>query len=402
MSVSLSEFSVPHEPFLSSSFLSFRALRGPLTGPRKASGHYFFFWARNAIYHCLRFAKLGPGDEVLVPAYVCKVVPEAVLACGATVVFYGVDRDCQPDFSDLENRISARTRVLIAVHFFGFPQPIARLQQFCRQHSLFFIEDCCHVLRSDVDGAPLGTFGDASVFSFRKFYPLYDGGELILNLPKADLSIPWHRESALFTIRVAMDVIDQIIGRDNSLVLRLSYRLLRLLRQRLVRLFRSALASRTLRIQKTEAVFDLHLVNQPMSRVSRLVLAHSKASAIAAKRRANYLVLHRELSNIEEVRFLAPALQEGVCPWIFPLFFRDFPNACQALRSQGIPAVTWEGVRPTELQDGVFGDVEFLYKNLVFLPVHQNLSAQDLQTIVQAVKSIVLARTGRRVGCSFV
>ncbi len=395
MSNSLSEFCVPQEPFLSWTFLSLRASPASVFRFPESSRSYFFFFARNAIYHILRAAKVDPGDSVLVPAYVCKVVPEAVQAFGAKVVFYGVDSNCQPDFSDLEKKLNSRSRALVAVHFFGFPQPIARLRQFCRQHSLFLIEDCCHVLQSEVEGEPLGSFGDASLFSFRKFYPLYDGGELILNLPRAELDVDWLRESPLFTLREAVDMIDQTIGQNPKSILHLPYLLLQSLRKPLARLVRSAAtsSSSSMAVQKTDATFDLGLVNQPMSRLSKLVLAHSNASAITAKRRANYKFLQNELSRRDGLRLLVPALPDGVCPWVFPLFFDELQDAAQALRNVRIPAVTWEGVRPDDLDLSLFENLEFLYKNLVFLPIHQNLSAQDLSLIVQAVDRVRESRS---------
>jgi len=115
---------------------------------------------------------------VLVPAYICASAVEPIEAFGAKVVFYEVGRDCLPDVSDLEAKIDDRTRAVLAVHYFGFPCGIRQIRKICDRHGLSLIEDCAHVLRGEDGGQPLGTFGEASVFSWRKFLPLYDGGEL--------------------------------------------------------------------------------------------------------------------------------------------------------------------------------------------------------------------------------
>jgi perosamine synthetase len=115
-------------------------------------------------------------------------------------------------------------------------------------------------------------------------------------------------------------------------------------------------------VQKTDATFDLGLVNQPMPRLSKLVLGNSNASAMAAQQRANYIFRQNELPRGDGLRFLVPALPEGVCPWVFPLFFDQLPDACQVLRSEGIPAVTWEGVRPVDVDLRLFENLEFLCK----------------------------------------
>jgi dTDP-4-amino-4,6-dideoxygalactose transaminase len=56
-----------------------------------------------------------------------------------------------------------------------------------------------------------------------------------------------------------------------------------------------------------------------------------------------------------------------------------------SLRERGIPAATWGGVRPQGLDPKQFADADFLYDNLVFLPVHQDLTSDSLQRIIEVV-----------------
>jgi perosamine synthetase len=383
------QFRIPQEPFLSREFLSYRNLQRSLPHTGKSRRRYFTFWARNALYHCLQVAALSPGDEVLVPAYVCKVVPEAVESYGAKVLFYRVGKDCRPDFADMEAKTTARTRALIAVHYFGFAQPISFQVDFCRRHKLFLIEDCAHVLQSEVEGQPLGSFGDASVFSLRKFFPVYDGGLLLLNQADANLQLDWSRESPLFTLRVANDILNQIAARSPGSLLSVALRLVQSLKKPLLAIVTSPVTTSTMRTEKTDATFNPRVVNHPMSRLSRLIYKHFNASAIVNKRRANYLFLQGELRGVERIQFLVPELPTGICPWVFPLFLESGVEGCTALRVMGIPAVTWNGVRPLDFESASFPDAEFLYKNLVFLPVHQDLSAEDLRQIAQTVLRVL-------------
>jgi dTDP-4-amino-4,6-dideoxygalactose transaminase len=131
-----------------------------------------------------------------------------------------------------------------------------------------------------------------------------------------------------------------------------------------------------------------------MSRLSRLIYKHFNASAIVTKRRANYLFLQGELRGVEGIRFLVPELPVGICPWVFPLFLEPGVEACAALRELGIPAVTWNGVRPLDFESASFPDADFLYNNLVFLPVHQDLSAEDMRQIVQTVLRVLQVTRG--------
>jgi perosamine synthetase len=382
------QFRIPQEPFLSKEFLRMQGPGASSNNGNRVPERYFLFWARNAIYHSLTAASVRAGDEVLVPAYVCKVVPEAVTAYGARAVFYRVGRDCQPDFRYLEQKTGERTRALIAVHYFGFAQPIAQLSEFCIRRRLFLIEDCAHVLQSKAGSRFLGSYGDASVFSLRKFFPLYDGGKLVLNQKTAVLNIDWSHENPLLTLKIVKDIVDQFTARSPGSLAQISYDFVRSIKKPFVRLTKSSGSPGILKVEKTDATFNRDLVNQPMSRMSRMIFNLSDAPAIAARRKSNYLFLQKELAGIDTLEFLMKELPADVCPWVLPLFFKQRTDACAVLRAKGIPATTWDGVRPADLQNALFPDADFLYKNLVFLPVHQCLTEQDLQQIVKAVKEV--------------
>ena len=382
------KFQVPQEPRFSRDFFSFRNNPDQAIPAAKESRRFSLNWARNGIYHSLTAMKLLSGDAVLVPSYVCKTVPEAIHGFGARVVYYRVSKDCRIDFADLESRLDSRSRALIAVHYFGFPQLASDLRNFCDRHGLYFVEDCAHVLRSESEGKPLGSYGDASVFSLRKFLPLFDGAELILNRSQDELEIPWAAESLLYTLKSAKDLLDQWIGHSSNPALRIPFQYM----SSLARLFaglKSRPGSRALAVEKTDATFDLQLVGSPMSRLARMVYNHSDIPLVVRRRIANYQVLQRELLPVPGIRFLSSELPVGICPWVFPVIFNETPDACTALREQGIPARNWQGVRPTDLPQDAFPDSDFLYRNLVFLPVHQDLRATQMSQIAKAVKNVL-------------
>jgi perosamine synthetase len=140
----------------------------------------------------LRALNVKPGDTVLVPSYHCTSVVEPILQYGGDVKCYNVGLDLQPDIDDIEKRIDARTRVVLVVHYFGFPQPIVKIKEFCKERGLYLIEDCAHVLQGRTEERiVLGTSGDISIFSWRKFLPVYDGGQLVISNPALKLDTPW-------------------------------------------------------------------------------------------------------------------------------------------------------------------------------------------------------------------
>src|SRR5947209_6393447 len=149
--------------------------------PFGAARTTYFFRARNAIYHLFRALGFGAGDRVLVPAYHSGNETAAIRATGASLTYYPITRGLQPDFDALDRLCLPGTRALLAIHFLGWPQPIAELAAFCRERGLILVEDCALALLSETQGRPLGTFGDFAVFCLYKTLPLPNGGALVQN-----------------------------------------------------------------------------------------------------------------------------------------------------------------------------------------------------------------------------
>jgi dTDP-4-amino-4,6-dideoxygalactose transaminase len=113
---------------------------------------------------------LGPGDEVIVPAFTFIASANAVRYVGATPVLCdvrGAD-DFNIDIEDVAARITPRTRAVIAVHFCGYPADVLELRRLCDEHGLTLIEDCAQAISAQVDetGRQVGTVGQLGAFSF--------------------------------------------------------------------------------------------------------------------------------------------------------------------------------------------------------------------------------------------
>jgi perosamine synthetase len=355
-------------------------------GPEPPS--YDFLWARNAIYHGLAAQGVGEGDRVLLPAYLCVAAVAPVLALGATVDFYEVTRDCRPVLEDIEAKLGPRTRAVMCVHYFGFPQDLRALRDLCDRHRLVLIEDCAHVLPDPSGGDSMGRVGAIAVFSWRKLLPIGDGASLVLNRGPRDLAVSRRREGLAGTLKVAKDLCDRMIAQSRWTGVRRVYRAL----ERPKALFRRQMRQAALPVERDDTLFDRDLADAPMTRLSAWVLAHSDIAAIRRARRVNYQFLHDRTAGVAGLRALFPRLDAGVCPWVFPLFFEGRPRAHHELRRMGIPAVAWEGVRPPGVSGQQFPSADFLYENLTFLPVHQNLTERDLELIAEGVLHLAQGR----------
>jgi dTDP-4-amino-4,6-dideoxygalactose transaminase len=119
---------------------------------------------------------IGPGDEVLVPAYGYVADVLAPLAVGAVPVVCEVDETLTLDVDDMERRRTSRARAVIAVHMNGFPAAMGRIAESAARTGMVVIEDACQGLGGTFEGRPLGSIGDVGVFSFNQ-HKLLTAGE---------------------------------------------------------------------------------------------------------------------------------------------------------------------------------------------------------------------------------
>ena len=113
-----------------------------------------------ALHAALLAADIGPGDEVIVPAFTFVATASAVAMCGAKPVFADVnERTFTIDPQQVAERVTPKTKAVIGVHLFGQPCDIEALQEICESHSLKFIEDAAQAHGALYKNAKTGSFG---------------------------------------------------------------------------------------------------------------------------------------------------------------------------------------------------------------------------------------------------
>jgi len=110
---------------------------------------------------------IGPGQEVIIPAYMWIAVAAAVVNVGAIPILADIDETFCIDPKSVHARVTKRTTAVIAVHMNGGHVDISRLLEVTRSHKLFLIEDCAQCVGGTIGGRSVGTFGDIGVFSFQ-------------------------------------------------------------------------------------------------------------------------------------------------------------------------------------------------------------------------------------------
>ncbi|GIJ51916.1 8-amino-3,8-dideoxy-alpha-D-manno-octulosonate transaminase [Virgisporangium aliadipatigenens] len=124
---------------------------------------------------------VGPGDEVVVPAYGFVASVLAPLAVGAVPVVCDIDESLTMDPADLRRKITPRTRAVLPVHVHGNASDLDAILAVAREHDLLVLEDACQAIGGTYRGRALGTIGDAGAFSFNqhKILTAGEGGALV-------------------------------------------------------------------------------------------------------------------------------------------------------------------------------------------------------------------------------
>ena len=169
---------------------------------------------RMAFFYIVKALGLPPGSEIVFPALTFWVVPEMARAAGLKPVFVDVDPvTFNLDPAALERAITPATRAVVPTHIYGLPCDMDEVLEVARRHHLSVIEDCAHALGATYRGQPVGTLGDAALFSFQVLKPLntfgggaaytrHDGlGRRLAEIARAE---PWPSEArVLGRIRTA-------------------------------------------------------------------------------------------------------------------------------------------------------------------------------------------------------
>jgi len=135
-----------------------------------------FAKGRVALYAILRALGIGPADEVILPAFTCVAVPNAILYTGARPVWVDIDPEtfCL-DAAAIEAAISSRTRAVLAQNTFGLSADLDAIMTVARRYHVTVIDDCTHGLGGRYHGTPNGAIAPLSFFSTQWSKPISTG-----------------------------------------------------------------------------------------------------------------------------------------------------------------------------------------------------------------------------------
>ncbi|HEV8441364.1 MAG TPA: DegT/DnrJ/EryC1/StrS family aminotransferase [Methylomirabilota bacterium] len=357
----------------------------PAPFPLSAPGRLYFYRARNAIYHLFRTLGFGDGGTVLVPDYHNSNEVLAIRAAGASVQFYRIGRNLEPDLEQLARLIkSTNPRALFVIHYFGWAQPMKDLITMCDERGLLLIEDCALCLLSETVEGPIGTFGDYATFCLYKTLPVPNGGVLVQNrrrLPSLE-RLPLGPCPVMTVGGRTLELLLEWLRNRSHVAGQASFGL----KQAMGRLLRQL---RVPRVPFGDIGFDFASVNLAMSSTSRRILERLDYETIRQRRRENFLQLRERLEG--HATLFPRELEAGMCPLLFPILVRDKAAAARALQQRGVAAQEFWNFGVPETRGPEFADAQFLHDHILELPIHQDVTPAQVEYMAEQVLDLKLA-----------
>jgi hypothetical protein len=351
---------------------------------------------RVAIALALREMGIGPGDEVLVPAYHSPSMVPPVLWRGAAPVFYKIRPDTSVDLADVAARLTPATRAIMVTSYFGFPQDLAAIRAFCDAHGLLMLEDCAHCFFGEHQGRPVGAWGDYAIASSMKFFPVYEGGCLV-SARHSLANVALVSAGAGFEAKAALAALENSFTYGRLPLLRALLRIPMRLKDAAWGALKSrrspAAPDAQLAPASSDSGFDFEprWIDKRSARFSRVVMALASTGRIAALRRRHYLALEEAVRGLPGCRPLHASLPAGACPWQFPLLV-DAPEAVfAALHAAGVPIVRFAEQRWPGMDPALCAASADLSRRVLAFPCHQELLAGELAWMAREIKQALLA-----------
>jgi dTDP-4-amino-4,6-dideoxygalactose transaminase len=310
-----------------------------------------------ALHLALMGIGLAPGDEVLVQSLTFVACFQAISAVGAVPVACEITPEtCTIDLNDAEKRITKRTKAIMPVHYAGRTGNIEEVYKFARKHGLRVIEDAAHAFGTVYKGKKVGSFGDVVCFSFDgiKNITCGEGGAVVTKDKK-----------------VAEFVMDaRLLGVRKDTEKRYQ-------------------GKRSWEFDVFHQGYRCHMSNLfaaiGLSQLKRLEKEFKPSRQRLAKK------YHRELTSIDDIE-LFPDDYDKIVPHIFPI--KVINGKRDGLRKHLIDNNIECGVHyyPNHFleyygkQNVRLPVTEKIYKELLSLPLHPDITDKDQKCIIEKIK----------------
>ncbi len=162
----------------------------------------------SALICALAAMGVGPGDEVIVPAYTWVASALAPLAVGAVPVMADINETLTIDPADIERKITKYTKAIIPVHISNLSCDMKSIMKIAKKYKLLVCEDACQAIGVSYHGKRLGTIGNTGAYSFNQFKNITsgEGGVVVTNDDRTYERTLMYHDAGAFTRNYASSV----------------------------------------------------------------------------------------------------------------------------------------------------------------------------------------------------
>lgn len=318
----------------------------------------FYGYGRQALVDALRRVGVAVGDEVLLPGLICRDVLASLAAVGVVPRFYPVDERLWTDGAALNTVDAPRARAVIAVNYFGFPQPLAAFRAWCRERGAALIEDNAHGFLSADGAVPLGRRGDLGVFSLRKTLLLPNGAALVDNRTHVDVATAQDAKGSIVRAELrylAKRSVKMLIGLGGIKSVRLFIGCIRFARQ----------AATGDAVPRQDPGGEVLVPGEPFAPLTARLLRRVDLTAERTRRRDLFSLFSALFANVREVRPFVTGLDEGVVPNGFPFLFTgtDPARFIDEWWQRSVQVIRWP-----DLPLGIRDHAPAHYRNVMLVP----------------------------------
>jgi len=365
-----------------------------------AGGAKFVTSGKRAIALALQQMKIGKNDKVLLPAYHCIAMVEPVIWVKATPVFYKINSDTPVDLDDIQARLDGSTKLLLVVHYFGFPQNLPKICIFCDEHNILLLEDCAHSFFGEYDGRSLGSFGDYAIASIIKFFPTSEGGCLVSSRhPTSSL----HLESAGvgFEMKAALNALERGFEYGRLGFLQKLIYLPMWFKNFIWELVKKRVSSENIDFGPRASfgpgasdggfAIEERWRNKKSSFFSQYLTKRVSQTRIATSRRENYIALLEALTGLPGCHPLFARLPDGVIPYVFPLIVAEPEKFFKPLKNLGIPVIRFGEFLWQSIEANICPVSISLSRQVFQFPCHQELTPAELDWMIREIRGVFLS-----------
>lgn len=347
---------------------------------------------RSTLFAILEALGLGYGDEVILQAFTCVAVPNAIIARGAKPIYADIDSSYTLDVKDVKRKITRRTKGIIVQHTFGIPAKINAILKIADMYRLFVIEDSAHIIGRKYSDVKLGNFTHAAFFSFGrdKAFSSVWGGMAITNnkilgnnLMKINHkiknpSIPW--------------IIRQIFHPIAFLLIMQLYEFMNIGKIIIVMLQKVNVLSLPVSKDEKKGKMNKNIFKMPNHLAAMALFQVSKIEKYNSRRKKIAKLYFTQLKSFRKAMYY----KSNAIFLRFPIRFKNKKNLLQNAKKNNIYLGNWyenvidpKGVNFDSVfyNSGTCLNAEKIASQVVNLPTYPTMSDEDVNKVISLIKS---------------